>query len=51
MTSQLKLSEESLLADRKQLMDNLRMQEQRYDKMKSHAMQQLEMLVTNLPVT
>ncbi|KAH8264525.1 hypothetical protein KR038_009604 [Drosophila bunnanda] len=42
MTTQLKLNEESLQADRKQMMDNLRMQEQRYDKMKSHAMQQLE---------
>ncbi|KAH8340573.1 hypothetical protein KR059_001434 [Drosophila kikkawai] len=42
MTTQLKLNEESLQAERKQMMDNLRMQEQRYDKMKSHAMQQLE---------
>ncbi|KAH8343969.1 hypothetical protein KR084_002827 [Drosophila pseudotakahashii] len=42
MTSQLKNNEESLLAERKQMMDNLRLQEQRYDKMKNHAMQQLE---------
>ncbi|KAH8248352.1 hypothetical protein KR032_002007 [Drosophila birchii] len=42
MTTQLKLNEESLQADQKQMMDNLRMQEQRYDKMKSHALQQLE---------
>ncbi|XP_016977274.2 uncharacterized protein LOC108043205 isoform X2 [Drosophila rhopaloa] len=42
MTSQLKGNEESLLAERKQMMDNLRLQEQRYDKMKNHAMQQLE---------
>ncbi|KAH8418510.1 hypothetical protein KR009_010844 [Drosophila setifemur] len=42
MTSQLKANEESLQGERKQLMDNLRMQEQRYDKMKNHAMQQLE---------
>ncbi|XP_017119829.1 uncharacterized protein LOC108141124 isoform X2 [Drosophila elegans] len=42
MTSQLKSNEESLLAERKQMMDNLRLQEQRYDKMKNHAMQQLE---------
>ncbi|XP_039495533.1 uncharacterized protein LOC120454369 isoform X2 [Drosophila santomea] len=42
MTSQLKSNEESLLAERKQIMDNLRLQEQRYDKMKNHAMQQLE---------
>ncbi|XP_070138351.1 transforming acidic coiled-coil-containing protein 2 isoform X2 [Drosophila bipectinata] len=42
MTSQLKTNEEALMGERKQLMDNLRLQEQRYDKMKSHAMQQLE---------
>ncbi|KAH8294818.1 hypothetical protein KR018_003378 [Drosophila ironensis] len=42
MTSQLKANEETLLGEAKQLMDNLRLQEQRYDKMKSHAMQQLE---------
>ncbi|XP_016997528.2 uncharacterized protein tacc isoform X1 [Drosophila takahashii] len=42
MTSQLKSNEETLLAERKQMMDNLRLQEQRYDKMKNHAMQQLE---------
>ncbi|XP_032312203.1 uncharacterized protein LOC6498890 isoform X2 [Drosophila ananassae] len=42
MTSQLKTNEEALLGEKKQLMDNLRLQEQRYDKMKSHAMQQLE---------
>ncbi|XP_034131407.1 transforming acidic coiled-coil-containing protein 3 isoform X3 [Drosophila guanche] len=42
MTSQLKHSEDTLLADKKQLMENLRLQEQRYEKMKSHAMQQLE---------
>jgi len=43
MTTQLKNNEESLLAERRQMMDNLRLQEQRYDKMKNHAMQQLEM--------
>ncbi|XP_065722717.2 uncharacterized protein tacc isoform X3 [Drosophila suzukii] len=42
MTTQLKNNEESLLAERRQMMDNLRLQEQRYDKMKNHAMQQLE---------
>ncbi|XP_034660321.1 transforming acidic coiled-coil-containing protein 3 isoform X2 [Drosophila subobscura] len=42
MTSQLKHSEDTLLTDKKQLMENLRLQEQRYEKMKSHAMQQLE---------
>ncbi|XP_017142957.1 transforming acidic coiled-coil-containing protein 2 isoform X2 [Drosophila miranda] len=42
MTSQLKNSEDTLLADQKQLMENLRLQEQRYEKMRSHAMLQLE---------
>ena len=39
----LKEREESTLQDRKQLMDNLKMQEARYEKMKTHAMAQLEM--------
>ncbi|XP_070493429.1 putative leucine-rich repeat-containing protein DDB_G0290503 isoform X2 [Chironomus tepperi] len=38
----LKEREESTLQDRKSLMDNLKMQEARYDKMKTHAMAQLE---------
>ncbi|XP_030374651.1 uncharacterized protein LOC115624193 isoform X2 [Scaptodrosophila lebanonensis] len=42
MTSQLKQIEENLLTEKKQTMENLRLQEQRYEKMKSHAMQQLE---------
>lgn len=43
MTSQLKKSEEALLAEKRQNLENLRLQEQRYEKMKNHAMQQLEM--------
>uniref|UniRef100_A0A1A9UR60 Transforming acidic coiled-coil-containing protein C-terminal domain-containing protein n=1 Tax=Glossina austeni TaxID=7395 RepID=A0A1A9UR60_GLOAU len=42
MTFQLKSNEEALLAERRRTLENLRLQEQRYDKMKSHAMQQLE---------
>lgn len=41
MTSQLKRTEETLLAEKQQSAENLRLQEQRYDKMKKHAMQQL----------
>lgn len=39
----LKRSEEMLLADKKQSTEQAAMQEQRYDKLKSHAMQQMEM--------
>lgn len=35
--------EKMILEDRKTLTDSLRMQEARYDKMKSHAMSQLEL--------
>lgn len=35
--------EEGILQDRKTLTDSLKMQEARYDKMKAHAMSQLEM--------
>lgn len=42
MTAQLKSSEETLLAEKRQNLENLRLQEQRYEKMKNHAMQQLE---------
>ncbi|XP_055847367.1 transforming acidic coiled-coil-containing protein 2 isoform X2 [Episyrphus balteatus] len=42
MTAQLKSSEEALLAEKRQNLENLRLQEQRYEKMKNHAMQQLE---------
>ncbi|XP_002137860.4 transforming acidic coiled-coil-containing protein 3 isoform X2 [Drosophila pseudoobscura] len=42
MTSELKNSEDTLLKEKKQLMENVRLQEQRYEKMRSHAMQQLE---------
>lgn len=38
----LKSNEEALLAEKKQNLENLRLQEQRYDKMKNHAMQQIE---------
>ncbi|CAG9803787.1 unnamed protein product [Chironomus riparius] len=38
----LKEREEGTLQDRKSLMDNLKMQEARYEKMKTHAMAQLE---------
>ncbi|KAH8407788.1 hypothetical protein KR222_007815 [Zaprionus bogoriensis] len=42
MTSQLKQVEENLLEEKKKLMDKLRQQEQRYEQMRSHAMQQME---------
>ncbi|XP_067615884.1 serine-rich adhesin for platelets isoform X3 [Eurosta solidaginis] len=42
MTLTLKTNEEALLAEKRQILENLRLQEQRYDKMKNHAMQQLE---------
>ncbi|XP_075145201.1 transforming acidic coiled-coil protein isoform X2 [Haematobia irritans] len=42
MTCQLKGNEESLIAENRKNAENLRLQEQRYDKMKNHAMQQLE---------
>lgn len=40
---ELKDREEGILQDRKTLTDSLKMQEARYDKMKAHAMSQLEM--------
>ena len=43
IASELKDREESILQDRKTLQDNLKMQEARYEKMKTHAMAQLEM--------
>lgn len=43
VATELKDREESILQDRKALTDSLKMQEARYDKMKSHAMSQLEM--------
>ncbi|XP_017483026.1 PREDICTED: serine-rich adhesin for platelets-like isoform X2 [Rhagoletis zephyria] len=42
MTLQLKSNEEALVAEKRQIQENLRLQGQRYDKMKNHAMQQLE---------
>lgn len=42
IASELKDREESILQDRKTLQDNLKMQEARYEKMKTHAMAQLE---------
>lgn len=39
----LKEREEQIGSDRKTLTDNLKMQEARYEKMKTHAMSQLEM--------
>ncbi|XP_037817529.1 serine-rich adhesin for platelets-like isoform X2 [Lucilia sericata] len=42
MTCQLKESEEALQAEKRKNLENLHLQEQRYDKMKNHAMQQLE---------
>ncbi|XP_053969829.1 transforming acidic coiled-coil-containing protein 2 isoform X6 [Anastrepha ludens] len=42
MTLQLKSNEEVLVAEKRQILENLRLQEQRYEKMKNHAMQQLE---------
>ncbi|XP_065365180.1 serine-rich adhesin for platelets isoform X2 [Calliphora vicina] len=42
MTCQLKESEETLQAEKRKNLENLHLQEQRYDKMKNHAMQQLE---------
>lgn len=43
MTQELYDREKTLVHDRKALNDSLKMQEARYDKMKSHAMAQLEM--------
>lgn len=43
MTQELYDREKTLVHDRKSLNDSLKMQEARYDKMKSHAMAQLEM--------
>lgn len=43
MTSQLKKNEEILQDEKRKLMDKLRQQEQRYEQMRSHAMQQMEM--------
>ncbi|XP_059610638.1 uncharacterized protein LOC132257658 isoform X2 [Phlebotomus argentipes] len=48
VTITLKKSEESLIAEKKQCHENLRIQEQRYEKMKSHAMQQLELANSKL---
>ncbi|XP_050341584.1 transforming acidic coiled-coil-containing protein 2 isoform X3 [Bactrocera neohumeralis] len=42
MTLQLKADEEALVVEKRQILENLRLQEQRYEKMKNHAMQQLE---------
>ncbi|KAG5682010.1 hypothetical protein PVAND_011405 [Polypedilum vanderplanki] len=42
LASELKEREESILQDRKSLQDSLKMQEARYEKMKTHAMSQLE---------
>ncbi|KAL5273434.1 TACC1 family protein [Megaselia abdita] len=42
LLSQVKASEEKLLAERKVNGENLKLQEQRYEKMKTHAMMQLE---------
>uniref|UniRef100_A0A1A9WS01 Transforming acidic coiled-coil-containing protein C-terminal domain-containing protein n=1 Tax=Glossina brevipalpis TaxID=37001 RepID=A0A1A9WS01_9MUSC len=42
MTCQLKANEEALLEEKRRSLENLRLQEQRYQKMKNHAMQQLE---------
>ncbi|KAH8360053.1 hypothetical protein KR093_010416 [Drosophila rubida] len=42
MTSHLKQIEENLLDEKKKLQEKLRQQEQRYEQMKSHAMQQME---------
>lgn len=43
MTCQLKASEEALQAEKRKNLENLHLQEQRYEKMKNHAIQQLEM--------
>lgn len=43
MTCQLKANEDVLATENRKTLENLRLQEQRYDKMKNHAMQQLEM--------
>lgn len=42
MASELKEREEVILQDRKTFTDNLKVQEMRYEKMKMHAMTQLE---------
>lgn len=39
----LKKSEENLLADKRQSAEQTALQEQRYEKLKSHAMQQMDM--------
>ena len=43
MTAQLKANEEVLTTQNRQNLENLQAQEQRYEKMKAHAIQQLEM--------
>lgn len=43
IATELKDREEHIISDRKTLTDSLKMQEARYEKMKSHAMSQLEM--------
>ncbi|XP_055679508.1 uncharacterized protein LOC129787771 isoform X2 [Lutzomyia longipalpis] len=50
ITTALKKSEENLMAEKKQCLENLQLQEQRYEKMKSHAMQQLELANGKLDV-
>lgn len=42
LTASLKASQQELTAEKNKNMEDLRLQEQRYDKMKSHAMQQLD---------
>ncbi|XP_017847033.1 uncharacterized protein LOC108603072 isoform X2 [Drosophila busckii] len=42
MTAHLKQVEDGLLEEKRKLMDKLRQQEQRYEQMKSHALQQME---------
>lgn len=43
MTAQLKDSEDALKAEVEKTQETLRQQEQRYEKMKNHAIQQLDM--------
>ncbi|CRL01670.1 CLUMA_CG014890, isoform A [Clunio marinus] len=48
IATELKDREETILQDKKTLIDSLKMQEARYDKMKSHAMSQLEIANNSL---
>ncbi|XP_023179017.2 putative mediator of RNA polymerase II transcription subunit 26 isoform X3 [Drosophila hydei] len=50
MTAHLKQIEENLLEEKKKSMDKLRQQEQRYEQMKSHAMQQMEIANKKLAI-